>query len=96
MCRGYIAPEYATCGQLTDKVDVYSFGVVALEIISGRKNIDYTLPPDDIYFLDNVSSPSLLHELCSFYVDLSKVMRLKILWHLFLTSPPPPPPPLFW
>jgi len=49
MCRGYIAPEYATRGQLTDKVDVYSFGVVALEVISGRKNIDYTLPPDDIY-----------------------------------------------
>jgi len=82
MCRGYIAPEYATRGQLTDKVDVYSFGVVALEVISGRKNIDYTLPPDDIYFLDNVSSPSLLHELCSFYVDLSKVMHLKMLVHL--------------
>ncbi|KAH9537688.1 hypothetical protein CY35_16G066100 [Sphagnum magellanicum] len=51
--KGYIAPEYATRGQLTDKVDVYSFGVVALEVISGRKNIDYTLPPDDVYLVDN-------------------------------------------
>ncbi|CAK9866644.1 unnamed protein product [Sphagnum jensenii] len=51
--KGYLAPEYATRGQLTDKVDVFSFGVVALEVISGRKNIDYTLPPNDIYLLDN-------------------------------------------
>ncbi|KAH9537691.1 hypothetical protein CY35_16G066300 [Sphagnum magellanicum] len=51
--KGYLAPEYATRGQLTDKVDVFSFGVVALEVINGRKNIDYTLPPDDMYLLDN-------------------------------------------
>jgi hypothetical protein len=82
MCRGYLAPEYATRGQLTDKVDVFSFGVVALEVISGRKNIDYTLPTNDMYLVDNVSPTSLLHELCSFYVDLSKVIHLKILVHL--------------
>ncbi|KAK1581911.1 hypothetical protein Q3G72_010130 [Acer saccharum] len=29
---GYMAPEYAMRGYLTDKADVYSFGVVALEI----------------------------------------------------------------
>ncbi|GLU18030.1 hypothetical protein SLE2022_343520 [Rubroshorea leprosula] len=29
---GYMAPEYATRGYLTDKADVYSFGIVALEI----------------------------------------------------------------
>ncbi|CAK9866650.1 unnamed protein product, partial [Sphagnum jensenii] len=51
--KGYLAPEYVTRGRLTDKVDVFSFGVVALEVISGRKNIDYTLPPDNIYLLDN-------------------------------------------
>jgi hypothetical protein len=82
MCRGYLAPEYATRGQLTDKVDVFSFGVLALEVISGRKNIDYTLPLEDMYLLDNVSPPSLSHDLCSFYVDLSKVMHLKMLVHL--------------
>ncbi|XP_045800999.1 probable leucine-rich repeat receptor-like serine/threonine-protein kinase At3g14840 isoform X8 [Trifolium pratense] len=32
---GYMAPEYAMHGYLTDKADVYSFGVVALEIVSG-------------------------------------------------------------
>ncbi|TKY49221.1 leucine-rich repeat receptor serine/threonine-protein kinase [Spatholobus suberectus] len=35
---GYMAPEYAMHGYLTDKADVYSFGIVALEIINGRNN----------------------------------------------------------
>ncbi|KOM56917.1 hypothetical protein LR48_Vigan10g280900 [Vigna angularis] len=35
---GYMAPEYLTQGQLTDKADVYSFGVLVLETASGRKN----------------------------------------------------------
>eukprot|EP00253_Pinus_taeda_P008312 PITA_08312 len=35
---GYMAPEYAFRGQLTEKADVFSFGVLLLEIISGRKN----------------------------------------------------------
>ncbi|CAG7877550.1 unnamed protein product [Brassica rapa] len=35
---GYMAPEYAMRGHLTDKADVYSFGVVALEIVHGRSN----------------------------------------------------------
>jgi len=50
--RGYLAPEYATRGQLSDKVDVYSFGILVLEIISGRRNIDDSLPIDQIYLLD--------------------------------------------
>ncbi|CAI9088851.1 OLC1v1023299C2 [Oldenlandia corymbosa var. corymbosa] len=33
---GYMAPEYALNGHLTDKADVYSFGVVLLEIVNGR------------------------------------------------------------
>ncbi|XP_020571742.1 probable serine/threonine-protein kinase PBL7 isoform X1 [Phalaenopsis equestris] len=39
---GYCAPEYAMTGQLTLKSDIYSFGVVLLEIITGRKAIDYS------------------------------------------------------
>lgn len=41
---GYCAPEYAMTGQLTVKSDVYSFGVVFLELITGRKAIDSTMP----------------------------------------------------
>ena len=38
-----MAPEYAMQGQLSVKVDVYSFGVVVLELMSGRKNINFNL-----------------------------------------------------
>ncbi|KAK7324506.1 hypothetical protein VNO77_28108 [Canavalia gladiata] len=35
---GYMAPEYAMHGHLTEKADVYSFGILALEIVSGKSN----------------------------------------------------------
>eukprot|EP00897_Mesotaenium_endlicherianum_P002822 jgi/Mesen1/2568/ME000162S01695 len=50
--RGYVAPEYALQGQLSDKVDVYSFGVVLLELISGRKVVDLKLPQDQVLLVD--------------------------------------------
>ena len=31
-------------GQLSSKSDVYSFGVVLLELLTGRKPVDHTLP----------------------------------------------------
>ncbi|XP_042516857.1 probable LRR receptor-like serine/threonine-protein kinase RKF3 [Macadamia integrifolia] len=34
---GYVAPEYALYGQLTERSDVYSYGVVLLELLSGKK-----------------------------------------------------------
>ncbi|KAG5021257.1 hypothetical protein JHK85_017599 [Glycine max] len=39
---GYMAPEYAASGKLTEKSDVFSFGVVLLELITGRKPVDKT------------------------------------------------------
>jgi serine/threonine protein kinase len=43
---GYMAPEYAMHSQLTAKADVYSFGVLLLELVTGRKNMDYNLSPE--------------------------------------------------
>ncbi|KAJ4969178.1 hypothetical protein NE237_015879 [Protea cynaroides] len=34
---GYVAPEYALYGQLTERSDVYSYGVVLLELLSGKR-----------------------------------------------------------
>ncbi|KAJ9559452.1 hypothetical protein OSB04_014066 [Centaurea solstitialis] len=41
---GYHPPEYAMSGRLSLKSDVYSFGVVLLELLTGKKPIDHTLP----------------------------------------------------
>ncbi|XP_052308271.1 probable LRR receptor-like serine/threonine-protein kinase At1g07650 isoform X3 [Populus trichocarpa] len=49
---GYMAPEYALWGYLSDKADVYSFGVVALEIVSGRSNSSYNPTNESVCLLD--------------------------------------------
>ncbi|CAN7027911.1 unnamed protein product [Brassica oleracea var. botrytis] len=49
---GYLAPEYAMRGHLTEKTDVYAFGIVALELVSGRKNSDVNLGNEKKYLLE--------------------------------------------
>jgi len=51
-CSGYLAPEYALRGHLTEKVDVFGFGVVALEVVSGRSNADSSLEKEEVYLLE--------------------------------------------
>ncbi|EXB64358.1 putative LRR receptor-like serine/threonine-protein kinase [Morus notabilis] len=55
---GYLAPEYALRGHLTEKADVFGFGIVALEVVSGRPNF-YTQDNEKIYLLERAWS---LHE----------------------------------
>ncbi|CAN0891256.1 Probable LRR receptor-like serine/threonine-protein kinase At1g53430 [Linum grandiflorum] len=49
---GYMAPEYAMRGYLTDKADVYSFGIVILETVSGKSNTNYRPKEEFVYLLD--------------------------------------------
>ncbi|XP_062096597.1 probable LRR receptor-like serine/threonine-protein kinase At1g56140 isoform X2 [Humulus lupulus] len=49
---GYLAPEYALRGHLTEKADVFAFGVLALEIFSGRPNFCNGLENEKIFLLD--------------------------------------------
>ncbi|XP_057512198.1 receptor-like kinase TMK4 [Actinidia eriantha] len=48
---GYLAPEYAATGKVTTKVDVFAFGVVLMEIITGRKALDDTLPDEESHLV---------------------------------------------
>ncbi|GJN26456.1 hypothetical protein PR202_gb14387 [Eleusine coracana subsp. coracana] len=49
---GYLAPEYAMRGYMSEKIDVFAFGVVVLETLAGRPNFDNTLDEDKVYILE--------------------------------------------
>ncbi|EFH70822.1 predicted protein [Arabidopsis lyrata subsp. lyrata] len=79
---GYLAPEYAMRGHLTEKTDVYAFGVVALELVSGRPNSDENLEDEKRYLLEwawNLHEKSrevelIDHELTDFNTEEAKRM----------------------
>ncbi|CAI9286773.1 unnamed protein product [Lactuca saligna] len=54
---GYLAPEYASMGKLTEKSDVFSYGVVLLELITGRRPVE---PDSDEDSLIDWAEPTLM------------------------------------
>lgn len=48
-------------GQLSDKADVFSFGVLLLEIVSGKRNRDPSMPEDQVYLPNRVRFLNLLN-----------------------------------
>ncbi|KAI5061343.1 hypothetical protein GOP47_0023848 [Adiantum capillus-veneris] len=49
---GYLSPEYARSGKLTEKADIYSFGMVMLEIVSSKRVVDDEFDGDEDNLLD--------------------------------------------
>jgi len=50
-----MAPEYAARGQFSMKSDVFSYGVIVLEIVSGKKNREFSDPKHYLNLLGHVS-----------------------------------------
>ncbi|XP_058103388.1 uncharacterized protein LOC131246945 [Magnolia sinica] len=92
---GYMAPEYAMRGYLTDKADVYSFGVVLLEIVSGRSNTNCMPKEDFVHLLDwayVLQEQGILLELVdpSLGLDYSEEEALRMLNLALLCTNPSP------
>ncbi|CAI9100543.1 OLC1v1037669C1 [Oldenlandia corymbosa var. corymbosa] len=49
---GYLSPEYAQSGHITEKADVYAFGVVLTELVTGRKAVDINRPKGEQYLAE--------------------------------------------
>ncbi|KAJ4730616.1 Serine/threonine-protein kinase [Rhynchospora pubera] len=59
---GYLAPEWLTA-MVTEKVDVYSFGVVIVEILCGRRNLDYAQTEENRHLITILEQKSKSNEL---------------------------------
>ncbi|PIA33920.1 hypothetical protein AQUCO_03900045v1, partial [Aquilegia coerulea] len=60
---GYMAPEWFSF-VITEKVDVYSFGIVLMEILCGKKNVDFSKPDESMHLLSLLEKNAEEDRLC--------------------------------
>ncbi|KAH6759362.1 hypothetical protein C2S51_019597 [Perilla frutescens var. frutescens] len=75
---GYVDPEYMKTNHLTEKSDVYSFGVVLLELITGRRAVNFNKPEEErnlANFFLNVVKQNPLSEILDVNIDPDKNME---------------------
>ena len=72
---GYIAPEWLS-SIITEKVDVYAFGIVLLEILCGRKNLDWSQTDEEDVHLLTVFTRKVEQEQLTDMVDRNEDMQL--------------------
>ncbi|KAK2970387.1 hypothetical protein RJ640_007515 [Escallonia rubra] len=53
---GHIAPEYLSTGKSSERTDVFGYGIMLLELVTGRRAIDFARleEEDDVLLLDHV------------------------------------------
>ncbi|XVE51496.1 hypothetical protein DITRI_Ditri02bG0046500 [Diplodiscus trichospermus] len=66
---GYLAPEWQH-SRITVKADIYSFGIVLLEVVTGRKILDYSQPDSEVCLLDLLKKKCLENQLMEI-IDLT-------------------------
>ncbi|GLJ33002.1 hypothetical protein SUGI_0664600 [Cryptomeria japonica] len=83
--RGYLAPEWLAGLPITVKADVYSFGMTLLEIISGRRNLDFSVEGSQCYFptwaatqIDKGNFISIVDERVADQADVEQIRRAAV------------------
>ncbi|KAH7284546.1 hypothetical protein KP509_34G059000 [Ceratopteris richardii] len=91
---GYLAPEYAIHGELSEKVDVFSFGVVCLEIITAVQNTNGRLLKLVWEHYEGENLPDIVDKRLAKAFSMDEVVRVVHIALLCIQENPKQRPPM--